>query len=139
MPSLDLHPLASCIMPTANRRRFVPEAIRYFLAQDYPNKELIVIDDGAAAVADLMPEDERIRYIRLPCNTVLGEKRNRAADEARGEVIVHWDDDDWNAPWRLGYQIEELQTSGADLCGLAQILFYAPAEQRAWEYVYPAG
>ena len=28
-------PLVSCIMPTANRRRFVPEAIRLFLAQDY--------------------------------------------------------------------------------------------------------
>ena len=75
MPSPDPHPLASCIMPTANRRRFVPEAIRYFLAQDYPNKELIVIDDGAAAVVDLIPENERIRYIRLPCKTVLDEKR----------------------------------------------------------------
>jgi ADP-heptose:LPS heptosyltransferase/2-polyprenyl-3-methyl-5-hydroxy-6-metoxy-1,4-benzoquinol methylase len=138
MPSSDRHPLASCIMPTANRRQFVPEAIRYFLAQDYPNKELIVIDDGATTVGDLMPDDERIRYIQLPCKTVLGEKRNRAAGEARGEVIVHWDDDDWNAPWRLGYQIEELLTSGADLCGLDRILFYAPAEQRAWEYAYPA-
>jgi hypothetical protein len=28
-------PLVSCIMPTANRRRFVPEAIRLFLPQDY--------------------------------------------------------------------------------------------------------
>ena len=64
MPSSDRHPLASCIMPTANRRQFVPEAIRYFLAQDYPNKELIVIDDGATTVGDLMPDDERIRYIQ---------------------------------------------------------------------------
>ena len=42
-------------------------------------------------------------------------------------------------PWRLSYQIEELLTSGADLCGLDRIFFYAPAEARAWEYVYPAG
>ena len=67
------------------------------------------------------------------------EKRNRAAHEAHGEVIVHWDDDDWSAPNRLSYQIEELLTSGADLCGLDRIFFYAPAEARAWEYVYPAG
>jgi hypothetical protein len=37
-----------------------------------------------------------------------GEKRNRAAAEARGEIIVHWDDDDWSARWRLRYQVEEL-------------------------------
>jgi len=28
------------------RRMFVPNAIKYFLNQDYPNKELIIIDDG---------------------------------------------------------------------------------------------
>jgi ADP-heptose:LPS heptosyltransferase/2-polyprenyl-3-methyl-5-hydroxy-6-metoxy-1,4-benzoquinol methylase len=126
-------------MPTANRRRFVPQAIRYFLVQDYPNKELIIVDDGEEAVGDLVPEDEGIRYIRLPCKTILGEKRNCAVAQARGEIIVHWDDDDWSAPWRLRYQIEELATAGADICGLDRIFFYAPAEARAWEYVYPAG
>jgi hypothetical protein len=34
-------PLISCIMPTFNRRRFVAQAIRYFLCQDYPEKELM--------------------------------------------------------------------------------------------------
>jgi glycosyltransferase involved in cell wall biosynthesis len=108
MHPIPTQPLASCITPTANRRRFVPQAIRYFLAQDYSNKELLVVDDGEEAVDDLVPEDEWIRYIRLPRKTVLGEKRNHAAAEARGEIIVHWDDDDWNAPWRLHYQVEEL-------------------------------
>jgi len=32
-------------MPTADRRAFVPQAIRYFLRQDYGNRELIVLDD----------------------------------------------------------------------------------------------
>jgi len=121
MPSSPLQPLVSCITPTANRRGFLPQAIRYFLAQDYPHKELIIVDDGEDAVGDLVPEDARIRYIRLQGKTVLGEKRNRAAADARGEIIVHYDDDDWSAPWRLGYQIEELLTSGADICGLDRI------------------
>jgi hypothetical protein len=34
-PGPDL-PLVTCIMPTANRRAFVPEAIRCFQQQDYP-------------------------------------------------------------------------------------------------------
>lgn len=41
----------SCVMPTANRRHFVPEAIRLFLAQDYAEKELIILDDGEHSVA----------------------------------------------------------------------------------------
>jgi ADP-heptose:LPS heptosyltransferase/glycosyltransferase involved in cell wall biosynthesis/SAM-dependent methyltransferase len=126
-------------MPTANRRRFLPQAIRYFMEQDYPNKELIIADDGEEAVGDLLPKGGRIHYIRLPAKTILGEKRNRAAAEARGEVIVHWDDDDWSASWRLRYQVEQLVTSGADICGLDRIFFYAPDEARAWEYTYPAG
>jgi ADP-heptose:LPS heptosyltransferase/SAM-dependent methyltransferase len=138
MPSSPLQPSVSCITPTANRRCFLPQAIRYFLAQDYRNKELIIVDDGEDAVGDLVPEDERIRYIRLPGKTVLGEKRNRAASEAHGEIIIHWDDDDWSAPWRLGYEVEELLTSGADICGLDRIFFYTPAKARAWEYIYPA-
>jgi glycosyltransferase involved in cell wall biosynthesis len=117
----------------------VPLAIRGFQAQEYPNKELIIVDDGEDAVRDLVPDDDRVRYIRLESRTILGEKRNRAVAEARGTIIVHWDDDDWNAPWRLRYQTEELLASKADICGLDRILFYAPSEARAWEYVYPTG
>ena len=51
-------------MPTYNRRPFVPHAIEYFLRQDYENKELIVVDDGTDSISDLIPHDDRIRYIR---------------------------------------------------------------------------
>jgi glycosyltransferase involved in cell wall biosynthesis len=63
MPS-DL-PLVSCIMPTFNRRPFVPQAIQYFLRQDYPEKELIVVDDGTDPVVDLIGDADGIRYVRL--------------------------------------------------------------------------
>src|SRR5262249_23901876 len=93
--------LVSCIMPTADRRKFVPKAISYFQAQDYPNKELIIIDDGAESAVDLVPNDPLIRYIRLYAKKTVGAKRNMACEEARGEIIAHWDDDDWMASWRL--------------------------------------
>ena len=56
--------VVSCIMPTADRRRFVPRAIAQFLQQDYANRELIVLDDGAEPVEDLVPDDPRVRYVR---------------------------------------------------------------------------
>ena len=57
--------LVTCIMPTRNRRRFVPHAIECFLAQDYPHLELLVADDGEDAIADLLPADPRVRYLRM--------------------------------------------------------------------------
>ncbi|MCB8983609.1 MAG: glycosyltransferase [Ardenticatenaceae bacterium] len=130
--------LVSCIMPTADRRPFVPQAIAQFLQQDYPARELIVVDDGADAVADLMPNDERVRYFRLETRQTVGAKRNFACEQARGEIIAHWDDDDWMAPWRLSYQLRELQGAGADVCGLATVYYLTAERDRAWQYVYPA-
>jgi ADP-heptose:LPS heptosyltransferase/glycosyltransferase involved in cell wall biosynthesis/SAM-dependent methyltransferase len=125
-------------MPTADRRSFVPGAIRCFLAQDYPEKELVIVDDGAESVADLIPDDPRIRYFRSGTRQLVGAKRNRACREASGPVLVHWDDDDWSAPWRLRYQIDQLYETSADICGLNRVWFYAREEKRAWEYVYPS-
>jgi glycosyltransferase involved in cell wall biosynthesis len=126
-------------MPTANRRRFVPEAIRLFLAQDHAEKELIILDDGEDMVADLIPADPQIRYTRNQKRQSVGAKRNLACEQARGEIIAHWDDDDWYAPWRLSYQLRELTESGADLNGLDRVLFRDEARRRAWEYVHPRG
>lgn len=136
-PALAAAPLVSCIMPTANRRPWVPTAIEYFLRQDYPNRELVVLDDGEDAVADMIPTDPRVRYVSLDRRLVLGEKRNRACEIARGDVIVHWDDDDWQAPHRLRYQLEALESSGAGLCGTNKTLYFSPASGQAWLYTYP--
>lgn len=67
-------PLTTCIMATYNRRAFVPQAIEYFLRQDYANKELVIVGDGNDAISDLVLLDERIRYICLgEENTVEGK------------------------------------------------------------------
>jgi glycosyltransferase involved in cell wall biosynthesis len=125
-------------MPTMDRRRFVSRAIAYFSRQDYPRRELLVLDDGEDAVDDLVPADPLIRYVRLERRLVLGEKRNLACELARGSVIVHWDDDDWQAPNRISYQVEQLLLHGADICGSRRLLYLEPARRRAWRYDYPA-
>lgn len=131
--------LVSCIMPTKARRQFVPQAVAYFLRQDYEPRELIVVDDGPQPVDDLLPDDPRIRYLRLDRELVIGEKRNLACEAASGPIIAHWDDDDWMAPWRLAYQVQHLVQAQADLCGLDRVLFYDAAYRRGWQYVYPRG
>jgi len=133
-------PLVSCIMPTADRRPFVALALRRFLAQDWPRRELVVVDDGADPVADLLPHDPRIRYLRPEGRLTVGAKRNLACREARGEFIAHCDDDDWMAARRLSTQVTALlKAPEAALCGLERVYYLEPAAGRAWLYVYPGG
>lgn len=132
-----LQPLVSCVMPTADRRLYVAQAIRYFQMQDYSNKELVILDDGADSVADLVPTDPQIRYVRLSGQRTLGEKRNDCVMAGHGDLIMHWDDDDWMAPHRISYQVEALLREGAAVCGLQRMLYYEQATGRVWLYEYP--
>jgi glycosyltransferase involved in cell wall biosynthesis len=129
-------PLASCIMPTYNRRPFVPGAVACFLAQDYPNLELIVADDGSDPIRDLLPCDARIRYIRIESKLTTGEKRNVSCQAASGEYILHWDDDDWYGPGRVSRQVAALRQGGAQVCGSSALYYYAPATRQAFRYQY---
>lgn len=127
-------PRVSCIMPTRDRRAFVAQAVRYFRRQDYPDTELIVVDDGYDEVADLMPDDPRIRYVRLRSAQSIGAKRNLACQQATGDIIAHWDDDDWSAPSRLRVQVSALLASDADVCGLSEVLHFRPLRGDGWLY-----
>jgi glycosyltransferase involved in cell wall biosynthesis len=70
--------MVSCIMPTFNRRPFVPHALDYFLRQDYPRRELIIIDDGQDEIGDLVKDVPDVRYVRLHARASIGAKRNLA-------------------------------------------------------------
>lgn len=131
-------PLVSCIMPTYNRRGYVPQAIRCFLRQDYANLELVIVDDGTDPIADCVPESERIRYLRLDQKLTLGAKRNFACEQSRGEFIAHWDDDDWYPPGRVSRQMAALSSGGFDICGSSRVFFLDADTDRSWEYRYAA-
>jgi predicted O-methyltransferase YrrM len=130
-------PLVSCVMPTYDRRALVPTAIAGFLRQDRPDAELLVVDDGPKSLADLIPDDPRVRHLRLDRRLSIGAKRNLGCDAARGALIANWDDDDWYAPWRLSCEIAALEESGADVVGLNHLLYLEPAARRAWRYAWP--
>jgi glycosyltransferase involved in cell wall biosynthesis len=110
----------SCVMPTCNRREFIPSAIKCFESQTWEDKELIVLDDGES-VQDLIPS--WAKYHR--CEKLkIGAKRNRCCELASGEVIIHWDDDDWSAPERIETQVKLLVESGRQVTGYRNLLFW---------------
>ncbi len=113
----DRDPLVSCVMPTRDRAEYARQAVRYFLRQDYPEKELIIVDDGVQPLEGF-ESDSRIRHIRLPSRVSIGAKRNLGCELARGEFVAQWDDDDWYGPRRLSEQIAPLANGGADITGM---------------------
>ena len=127
-------PLVSCIMPTYNRRDFLSRGVACVLKQDYSRFELIIVDDGSDPVGDCLPADSRIRYLRLGERRTIGHKRNLACGEARGEIIVHFDDDDWYPRWRVRRQVEALRD--AEVSGTSQLYYLEHPHGRAWRYHY---
>ena len=75
----------SCIMPTYNRQGLIPVALKCFLSQDWPDKELVVIDDGVVKVEGLVKQlvPDAV-YIYLAEKQIIGVKRNLACEAAGG-------------------------------------------------------
>jgi glycosyltransferase involved in cell wall biosynthesis len=123
-------------MPTYNRRAFVPRALRSFHCQDYPNRELIVVDDGTDRIGDLLPADPRVRYFQMDQRQNVGAKRNVACQQARGQFVLHWDDDEWYVPSRIRQQVNALRHSTARVSGTSVALFYNEHSDRAFRYSF---
>ena len=109
MPS---DPLVSCVMlaMSGEREDMRARALRAYEAQTYENRELIIYCG---------PRDKTI-----------GELRNIANDQSYGSIIAHMDDDDVSYPNRLTEQVALLQSSGADLVGYNECLFWDTYGQR---------
>lgn len=79
-----------------------------FLQQDYPNKELIILNDTPGQ--ELFVDSDAVTVINVPRRfRTLGEKLNAAIAMAAGDLIAPWDDDDISLSWRLSYSLERLQ------------------------------
>lgn len=103
-------PLVSVIMPAYNARPYIAEAMQSVLSQDYPNIELIVVDDGSvdgsAECAKMF--GDRVKVIRQ-ANAGVAAARNKGLDEAKGELIAFLDADDVWLPGKISAQVEYLR------------------------------
>jgi glycosyltransferase involved in cell wall biosynthesis len=122
----------TCLCLTKNRRQWLPKAIHCYQAQTYPNRELLILADGED-VRDLVPvDDSSVRLIHIDQSLEIGEKRNFGCARAAGDVIAHWDDDDYSAPGRLSDQIARMQQTGKAVTGYNRMRFLDGAVW--WQY-----
>ncbi len=94
-PTTDWKPRVSIIIPAYNEAENIGEAIRAALSQDYPNFEVIVVDDGSedgTYERALSLKDPRLRVVRVEHG---GKTKalNRGLEISAGEIIVTTDAD----------------------------------------------
>ena len=108
------HPLISVIIPIYNAASFLPQTIDSVLSQDYPNLEILLINDGSTDQSKQICEsyiakyqntknknhtknNHHIRFFNLPHQGV-SRTRNHGLREFSGKYFCFLDADDLLAP-----------------------------------------
>lgn len=98
-------PAVAVVMPVYNRATTVGRAIESVLAQDFPDFELVLVDDGSsdASVETILGyRDSRITLLRQERNRGGNAARNRGILAATAPLITFLDSDDVFLPHKLG-------------------------------------
>ena len=132
-------PTISCLMVTCDRVLLAKRAIRAFAKQMWPNRELVIVSAGAARFRRALADEAAaagvanvVRFVVADAGSTLGALRNLALDNARGELVCQWDDDDYSHPERLGTQAAHLLRLDADACCLTDHLQYLEDKRAAF-------
>ncbi|MGP4110787.1 glycosyltransferase family 2 protein [Streptomyces sp. 4N509B] len=108
--------LISVIVPTRDRPTELGAALDSVAAQDWPDLEVIVVNDGGAPLEPVVAEHRRSMDLRLLTLTEprgVAAARNAAFPRARGAYLAFLDDDDVYLPGHLSAAMEVL-AGGAD-------------------------
>jgi glycosyltransferase involved in cell wall biosynthesis len=134
--------LVSCVIAVYNGEAYLHEAVDSLLAQDYPNVEIIVVNDGSAdRTAEVVGRyGDRVRALHQD-NHGVSVARNRGAAMASGELLCFLDADDRLEPRKIAVQVDAFNADERlDLCDCHTAYFWSPelpAQVLAADYRYP--
>lgn len=110
-------PLVSIVTPTYNQAEYLAETIESVLAQDYPNIEYIVLDDGSTDSTSevLRRYGDRVRWER---HDNLGQARtlNKGWSMSKGAIIGYLSSDDILYPGAISKLVEILNGDDSIVC-----------------------
>ena len=113
-------PYVSVLIDTYNHERFIEQAVRSVLEQDFPagEREIVVVDDGSSdRTGEIVRKFEPdVRYLRKS-NAGQASAFNAGIPECRGEIVAFLDGDDWWAANKLKVVVEALRDPEIGLVG----------------------
>lgn len=121
-----------------NADQTIDRALRSALSQDWPDLEVVVVDDASVDVSWEIIEkfansDSRIKPVRHAVNGGPAVTRNTILELATGSIVIFFDDDDESLPERVRVQYETL-CDYEETTGVSLIACYASGLRR-----YPNG
>jgi len=135
-------PLVSIIITVYNYAHTVATAIESALVQDYPNLEVVVMDnastDDTPAVVARYTDDPRLRYIRNAENIGLTPNHNEGLRQSRGTFVTFLSADDWLMPTFVSHSYRYLQDHPA-IDVLYTGVYFADLEGRLTTFRHMSG
>ncbi len=135
-------PAVSVITPSYGREALLRLQHRTVLSQSEQNFEWLILDDSPQPSAYFQAlTDPRIHYLhQAESRLSIGAKRNLLVEQARSEIIAHFDDDDFYAADYLATMLARIQ-AGADLSKLSAWFVYTAraAKLGYWDTVTTRG
>lgn len=131
-------PNLSILIPTFNRRKFIPLIAVNLLSTDYPkNKlEVVIYDDNPDNPLFLNSQETIefskqigifVNYIYNPKRHLsIGEKRNKLVKEAKYKTLINLDDDDMYFPTYFRYSVSTLINNKVGIVGSNEMIFVFP-------------
>ncbi len=104
-------PRISVVVCSYNGARTIRECLEGLLRLDYPNFEVIVVDDGSTDATPAIAREYGFRVISTP-NRGLSHARNLGWRAAAGEIVAYLDDDAFPDPHWLRYVAAAFLSSG---------------------------
>lgn len=111
-----MNPLVSILIPAYNAEETIAETMRSALAQTWPRKEIIVVDDGSCdETRSILQrfESRNVLVVRQP-NQGAAAARNKALSLSNGDFIQWLDADDLLSPEKIAFQMCASSECGSD-------------------------
>lgn len=118
---MDNFPLVSIIIPVYNVESYIGQCVDSVILQNYPNIEIILVDDcgsdNSIAVAEqnLVHSERKWTIVRHEKNRGLSAARNTGVDVSLGEFIFFLDSDDFITKDCIEKLYKAILESGADM------------------------
>jgi glycosyltransferase involved in cell wall biosynthesis len=103
-------PLVSILIPAFNAEQWIADALRSAVGQTWPEKEIIIVDDGSTDKTAAIAKQFASMGVRVVTqnNSGAAAARNRAFSESRGEYIQWLDADDLLASSKIAEQMKDV-------------------------------